>query len=329
MGVEDFMELVLGIDGGGSSTRAVLACADGRVLGRGHGGSSNYNHAGEDGACRAVDAAVDGAWKSAGLFRRPADAVFLGMASVVNAEDRAVIRRIAGVLELAPEGCVGVDHDIRIALTGGLAGRPGVALIAGTGSSCYGRRADGAAKQCGGWGAVADDGGSASWIGREAIRVAVRQADGRMASDGMADLVFRFLGIGSLDDILHRIHVQGVSREEIAALCPGVVAAARDGMPSAARILESAVGELAAMVRGAAEGLGLTEPEVVLAGGLATSGAPFQPLLEMAICETLPSPTLVEALLPPVMGAVLEALAILKTPCTPEIIENLNRPTTS
>ena len=104
---------------------------------------------------------------------------FWASAASSRSEDQAIIRGIVRDLSLAPDDFIGVDHDLRVALMGGLAGEAGIVLIAGTGSSCYGRDEQGRSWQAGGWGPVLDDPGSSYWLGRQAMIAAVRDHDGR------------------------------------------------------------------------------------------------------------------------------------------------------
>ena len=86
---------------------------------------------------------------------------------------------MALTLQLAPEGRIGADDDARIALAGGLMGRSGFALIAGTGSVSIGLNTSGEIVRAGGWGPMFDDVGAGHWLGLEAMRAAVRAFDGR------------------------------------------------------------------------------------------------------------------------------------------------------
>lgn len=301
-------KLFIGIDGGGTSTRALLATAEGVLLGRGVAGSSNYNHAGRSGAREALEKSVAGAFARAGMPRRPVDGLFLGLAGVTSELDRSVILDLARELDLAPPSLTRVNHDIHIALAGGLAGAPGIALIAGTGASCYGLDGAGCSWQCGGWGSVADDFGSASWLGQRAIQIAVRQADGRIPGGEPMRTVFHFLGISQVEDILHRLHVDGLERHEMARLAPLLGSLCASGCEPVVDLFREAAASLAELVAVTARELRLAHPKVVLAGGLATSGAPFQPLLEDAIRRAVPGAEITIPVLDPASGAVLEAL---------------------
>ena len=70
-----------------------------------------------------------------------------------------------------------VVNDALVALEAGAPGRPGVVLIAGTGSIAYGRNAQNQSARAGGWGYMLGDEGSGYWIGRAALRAVLREAD--------------------------------------------------------------------------------------------------------------------------------------------------------
>src|SRR6185436_17233044 len=138
-------------------------------------------------------------------------------------------QKIAEDMHLAPAEQIGIDHDCRIALAGGLSGRPGIVLIAGTGSSCFGMNAAGEAWRSGGWGHLLADEGSGYWLGVKGLEAAVRAYDGRGAPTALLDQLQRHLGLPDMNDIMHRLYVTGMSRAELAALAPIVIAAAADG----------------------------------------------------------------------------------------------------
>lgn len=316
------VKYVIGIDGGGTSTRAILASEAGVILGRASAGLSNFNAAGIEGLRTVLAEVVGRCWQDSGLDQGSADAAFLGIASVVNDAERQAVLNVAEANKLAHR--IGVDHDIRIALTGGLAGEAGIALIAGTGSSCYGRNDRGEAVQVGGYGSLADDVGSAYWVGLRALQQSVRQADGRLEETALKRVVFDFLGIDSIEHFLYRVHVVGIKRDEIARLCPQVVTLSQEGDSQALAIMQDAVDELGRMVSTAARRLGLKDPKVTLTGGLATSGEPFQPLLESAIIKAIPGASIPASRLSATGGAVLEALALLEIPLSKTILKNLS-----
>jgi N-acetylglucosamine kinase-like BadF-type ATPase len=304
---------VLGVDGGGTKTHAAIMDEAGKVCELGQSGPSNYNDVGVDQTRANIAAAVSAARRQSGLDGRPFAAAFLGMASVVSPTDRAIIHGIATDLALAAPSNIGVDHDCRVALADGLSGRPGIVLIAGTGSSCYGRNAMGDDWRASGWGYIISDEGSGNWLGVRAMESAVRAYDGRGAPTVLEEAVMRALGIDDMNDILHRLYVVGLSRAEMAALAPLVIDAARTGDDVALGIIKRGADELADCVLAVARRLGMAEDslEVALVGGLFQAGAIVRTPLNEALDRRLPQYRALPAEQPPVVGACLLALQMV------------------
>lgn len=297
----------LGIDGGGTKTEAAICDKSGRVLGVGLGGASGIDSVGADGAAVGIGAAIDAARRQAGLREAQFASVFFGMAGVVSEADRAIVRDVARRLQLGD--AIHVDHDIRIALAGGLSGRPGIALIAGTGSSCFGMNAAGARWQAGGWGHLISDEGSSYWFGWNAIRLAAGAGDGRWQSALYAP-VMRQLGIEGVAHLHQRLYTQGVSKAEIAGFAPLVMEAAAAGDALAQGLIRQGVHEMALMVKAVAHNLGWADApcEVTLTGGLWRAGEVVLTPFHAALAEMLPQARIIMPELPPVIGACLLAL---------------------
>src|SRR5215207_10086982 len=83
--------LVLGIDGGATSTRAVLAERQGAVLGRGEAGPGNPKSAGFDSALEEVRRAIEAAFTASKMEITTADAICLALAGAGRPEDRPPI----------------------------------------------------------------------------------------------------------------------------------------------------------------------------------------------------------------------------------------------
>jgi N-acetylglucosamine kinase-like BadF-type ATPase len=299
----------LGIDGGGTKTNAAIMSPDGQLLGQGTAGPSNIDDLGVEAAQANIAAAVAAARQSAALETAPFAAAFLGMAGVTSGQDRTKIRAIAHNLSLAPGDKTGVDHDCRSALAGGLSGRPGIVLIAGTGSSCYGRNARGESWLAGGRGHLISDEGSGYWLGVHAIRAAVMAYDGRRPYTPLLDEVLQALGIPHIDEVMHRLYIVGMSRAEIAALAPIVIRAAESGDPASQALIEQGASDMAECVEAVARKLGMDagSTELALVGGLFRAGEITVGALERAVVARLPACSVLQAEQPPVVGACLLA----------------------
>jgi N-acetylglucosamine kinase len=321
------LRIVAGVDGGGTNTRAVLVTEDGAVLGTGVAGPSNYDDVGVDATKESIQRALREAWRQVGEPPRSCDAVFLGMAGVVSEIDRVTIRKIAAELRMAPPRQIGVDHDIRISLAGSLAGDEGIALIVGTGSSCYGRRVNGREWRAGGWAHLLDDVGSGYYLGLQAMIAAVRDTDGRGAPTALSQCVLAALKLPDMQDIMRRLYHDGMSRAEIAALAPLVIEVAAAGDAIAGEIITRGVNELALMVKTVAEKLEFRLDKVLVSvtGGVAQTGPIYKEPLYAGIRRYVPTAQIVEPKLPPVLGAALLALESLGVKPTKGFIGLLQR----
>jgi N-acetylglucosamine kinase-like BadF-type ATPase len=249
--------------------------------------------------------------------------VFLGIAGVTEPLERGRMERLAKISGLT-KARVRVDHDIRIALAGGLAGRPGIALIVGTGSSCYGRNAAGRTWQAGGWESLVSDEGSGYYIGREAIVAAVRMADGRMQATALMKRVFHSLGIARVAQILRRLHDPPVSKKTIASLAPMVIELAESGDSRARHILNQGATLLAEMVTANQRHLfSGSQPEVVVTGGLGTADRLYRRLIYAAIRRELPKVKVGPPQLQPAVGAVILAMQQVGLQVTEKVLENM------
>ena len=318
---------VLGIDGGGTKTQALIVDEEGYVQGWGIGGPSNYDDVGMEKAKAGVGEAVHMARQRASLPGTPFDSVFLGMAGVVSEKDRAVIHTIAQQLNLAGDQNIDVDHDCRIALAGGLSGRPGIVLIAGTGSSCYGQNTAGESWLAGGWGHLISDEGSGYWLGIQAMRCATASHDGRRHSI-LKELVQDHLQLTEMRDIMHRLYVMGMSRAEVASLAPLVIRAAREGDQVALDLLDQGASDLAEIVNAVAVKLHFAgqDCELALVGGLFNAGDIVLSPLHVAVQKRLPDCRIVFAELPPASGAALLALKNLGVSLSITQVANLRLP---
>ena len=303
------MSYFLGIDGGGTTTRAVVVDARGYILGVGEAGPSNYHNVGMDAAIDSIRAASAKATAAAGLKQATPKAAFVGCAAIKSAIDIARMTAAAEMAGIAPAGEIRVANDLHNALTGGLTGKPGIALIADTGTNCLGRDASGATFMCGGWGWLLDDAGGGVGLAIAAFRAAMRAADGRGPQTKLLLSVMAFFGLSEPDEILARIYVDGWTPDELARFAPTVERCAGEGDQVAMAILENGAQELASMVAGAAKKLDFPNgPEVVILGSCARSGAIYPSLVEAAIRKQCKQARIVEPEGSTVDGAALNAL---------------------
>jgi N-acetylglucosamine kinase-like BadF-type ATPase len=191
----------------------------------------------------------------------------VGIAGVDRPRDESVIR---GVLKrLGHRDRARVVNDAVIALVAGAPARHGIVVLAGTGSIVYGQDPGGRIARAGGYGYLLADEGSAYWLGHQALRSAVRSADGRGPETRLGALVLEALGAASVPDLVPRVYEQALPRFEVAKLAALVQRATDAGDLPAASLLDAAASELALGVHAVARRLafGPDAFPVVLAGG--------------------------------------------------------------
>lgn len=234
-------ELVLGVDGGGTKTRALIADARQRVLGEGVAGPSNPLRVGIGNAASAVREAIDAACAKAGVQRADIVAAEIGLAGVRRGDLRQRMREALSGLGIHS---IEVVTDADIALFGATEGEPGLVIIAGTGSVCCGLNAQGKHFCAGGWGPLAGDEGSGSWIARRALQAMARANDGRGAQTILGDAACAYFNVATTDDLLIAIYAPGMTNDRIAGFGKRVIETAQGGDRVAREIVAEAGREL-------------------------------------------------------------------------------------
>lgn len=184
-------QYLIGVDGGGTGTRVVLAAtgtADGTVLGRASAGPSGLMH-GANAAWKAIMVAVHQAFADAGLVLPALDqiAIGCGLAGVNN-------KQWAVDFTLKNPGfeCLVTETDAGTTLLGAHLGQPGAIIALGTGSVGEVMLADGTRREVGGWGFPSSDEASGAWLGLHAMNHAQKVLDGRSAFDAFSTAVIDF-----------------------------------------------------------------------------------------------------------------------------------------
>lgn len=247
--------LILGVDAGGTSTRAVLVTEQNGCIGYGLGGRGNPTSAGPERAAEGVSAAIGGALAAAGRTLAEVPVIVFAMAGLSGVADRdtAWLRD-----RLAAEGFAGrvvFESDLLATFFSGTAEPFGYAVVAGTGASVI-RVSDGRIDAVAdGLGWLVGDRGSGFWIGQRVAKSVVRDLDGAGPATAMTPLLLEMLGIevdetrrtgrsGTLVQLVKALYAKPPI--ELAAFAPlAVQAGDAAGDPVAAGILRRAGSRLA------------------------------------------------------------------------------------
>ena len=309
-GIVPDSRLVLGIDGGGTSTVACLADGAGRVLGRGTAGASNPKAIGFGAAFEALEAATGAAFAAADRPREPVAVACLGLAGFAQIEDRQRLQAWSEGWSLC--GKLLAVSDGALVLAAGTPEGWGVAVIAGTGSIAVGADPTGKTARSGGWGYLFGDEGSAYNLVLAALKRSARRADGRDPSlrgdDPVTMALLSALEVTEPAELVAAVYAPGMNRTRIAALAPVVLDAMEHDPAIVADLLEPAGDDLGAMAAAVARSLGWPGGRLplALAGGFLLRAEPVrQSLLDHLSRQGYqPEPTMVGD---PVAGAVVLA----------------------
>jgi N-acetylglucosamine kinase-like BadF-type ATPase len=221
-------KLYLGVDGGQSSTTALIGDEEGRIVGIGRAGPCT--------SLKSVADAIVRAQATPSLFQSACFGLSGGAAG-----------KEALIQELAKADHYLITHDAWVALAGATAGEPGIAVIAGTGSIAFGRNRDGGTARAGGWGYMFGDEGGAFDIVRQALRAALRQEEGWGPPTTLREILLDQTGAPKANELLHRCYAGDFPRDRVAALAPLISQAAGAGDPVAQDILKGAAQSLATL----------------------------------------------------------------------------------
>jgi glucosamine kinase len=223
---------LIGVDGGGSGTRARLTLVDGRALASARAGPSALGQGRAQAWSNILDV-IDQTFHAANVMHwQPQEcAVGLGLAGAI------VKTRVDEFLRSPPPfGRLALASDGYTTLLGAHSGQPGAVVAAGTGTIGEALHADGAHVSVGGWGFPVGDEGSGAWLGMRAMRRTQHASDGRVPASPLVHAVWKIAG-RTRAELLGWCERAG--QGEYAALAPIVFGAAADD-PVAAALLDAA-----------------------------------------------------------------------------------------
>jgi N-acetylglucosamine kinase-like BadF-type ATPase len=259
-------DVVVGIDAGGTSTRA-RAVRRGRVVHEGSGGPGNPATAGAATMRDSFAAALRGC--------PTPGRVVAAVAGGGHHEVQGIVRRV--IADLYPGVPLVVTPDY-VAAYHTLPPTTDVCVIAGTGSVVCSRRRDGSWLVDGGRGWILGDAGSAARLGQALLRWYVE--DPGAAPEALIDAIARLFGTATWRDLVQQVHSSPAPAAWLARASPVLTAMAEQGDARAASIVRREMKALVATTVRQAQriraGEGLDENRQVrvgLVGGVWTSRA--------------------------------------------------------
>lgn len=303
--------LIVGVDGGGTKTKVVVADEQGRELATVTGAGSAARPGEIAQAAGVIAETVRAALAACDHADELPRVLCAGLAGAGREPERHGVRDALVRLDVAEH--VLIEPDATIALEDAFGDGPGILLVSGTGSACFGRAPTGTFGRCGGWGPVVGDEGSGGWIGKRTLSIVAAAADGREPETALLPAVLTALELDTSDGLIG--WAADATPAAMAKLASTVITVAATGDLRANSLMAMAAEELVTHVRALARQLFADERAaipVALAGGLMERGSFLRKLVEHRLKSAVPGAIVRAEPVVPVRGAVRMALHYAK-----------------
>ncbi len=307
------MRFVVGVDGGGTKTSAVVVADDLRIMARAITGSTNTRSVGTEVASANLARVIADSLESARLPLDAVSGIGLCLAGFDTDLDLDVPNKALGFLGYT--GVAIVENDVVGAWAGATQMQPGVVVISGTGSTALGMNQRGQLRRTDGWDYILGDMGSGYDIGRNGIRLAMKSLDGRAAPTLLTEALKVTYSVGSAEEMRRLVDSRPFGKLETAVFAQAVAGAADAGDAAGRAILAQAAKDLADQALAVALSLQMEQEEFLVAavGGVFRSDRwvlePFQQIVR----QRVPHPVFCAPLHTPDTGAAILALRRLES----------------
>lgn len=303
-------QLYLGVDGGGTKTHIALMRPNGEVKCEGFAGPANPLRVGVETAVGNIVKAVNEACDNGGVSRLDIVAATLGLAGVRRADLRQRVKE--RFVESVGVRNTTVITDAEIALYATTRGKPGLVVIAGTGSICLGKNEKGEIAISGGWGPLAGDEGGGVGIAQTALHSVAKASDGRGIATSLSQRASEYFRASGPENLIVAIYSPQVDNTRIAGFAQFVVEAAQDGDAVAMNIMEEAGAELGLAACAVIEKLGLAKSSVPIGcvGSVFKAGDLLKKPMLKTVRTVAKKAFLTEPEMPPAHAAALMAMQI-------------------
>jgi len=257
---------IIGIDGGATSTRAVLFNDSGLTLGYAIGKGTNLNLYGKKAAYR-ISQIITKLCQKTKIDIEDIDAVGLGLAAASDLDGRDLVFRELDQLKLSKRSII--MNDAEAAFEIGCPGAIGLMVTVGTGVICLGKGVEGKIVRSAGRGHQNGDVGSGFWIGKQGI-LQLAMNESSIAVDPelsiLLDMVLDHFNTNSLNEAIELTMNNIDSVALIASLTKNIIALAKSGHEISLSIIQKATTAVADYILEVSDNMKLFDQKIVLAG---------------------------------------------------------------
>lgn len=284
------MKYFIGVDGGGTKTEFAISAADAVPIKTITMSGCSYRSIGVSAVTQLLHKGIESLLAATEIAAEECAGCCIGMPCYTenSSMDKILLEGLEKLLVPLP---VFVVNDVEVGWAGSLECREGIHIVAGTGSIAFGRGAGGQSARCGGWHEFYGDEGSCYWVGRHAMSLFSKEADGRVPRGPLYELVRQELSL--IDDFYFSDVIQekwAPFRSKVATFQNIACQAAEAGDAAAVELYRNAAYELALMVKAVKEQVTFYTDtvDVSYSGGLFKAGElilqPFRDEIEAMGC---------------------------------------------
>ncbi|HHY83456.1 MAG TPA: hypothetical protein GX505_12400 [Clostridiales bacterium] len=275
------MELYCGLDCGGTKTSCVLADENGRILGKGESGPSNYLTCSKELAAHSIKESIQIAFDDANLKPCRLRCTYAASAAIEVNNGAGHIPFLMSCIDTA---LIYANSDAMPVWFAVARKEPAIVTISGTGAVTYAFWGQQFIKS-GGWGPWFGDEGSGYDIGRKLINAASRTQDGREDKTSILQSVCRHFAIDDFNQIYNILRA-GDWRSIIASAAVCINDLYQNGDQAAVEILQNASRELVLAVKTVLKRACFDRSvPLILSGGLLKDGQPLNSLVRQQLCN--------------------------------------------
>jgi N-acetylglucosamine kinase-like BadF-type ATPase len=308
---------VIGIDGGGTKTIALIADDEGKVLAERSAGPTNPQILGFKKSAQTLLSLILQCSTTVNCPPRNLCALTIGLAGAGRATDQRKMKNELNRMFNSKKiflRKIRIESDARVAVEGAFNGNSGIVLIAGTGSIALAKDSNGKIYRSGGWGRLLGDEGSGFSIGRDGLNAVAWHLDGRLKTM-LAGKVAREFKLKTQGDIMDAVYRKDF---DVARIAPIVIKSASQRDEVCETILRKASFELteltASLLMKVGKSIGKdgkNKIRLAFIGGLLVDDNFFSKMVRRDILKRIPSVRIVKPFASPADGAVLMALSSL------------------
>lgn len=305
---------VIGIDGGATKTTAVLADLNRNILAEKSSGPANFLIIGTDKVAKTISDLILDLCNDAEININNIEVVCMGLTGAGREDDAEKIKN--AILDYWKKNYSSqiknliVTSDARIALEGAFSGRPGIILIAGTGSIIFGKDRSGTLYRVGGFGRYIGDEGGGYSIGRLGLQAVAKSLDGRGPETKLFNILKEQFGINNAEDLINKVYKEDL---DFASVAPFVIQCAEEGDEACREILRKEAEELVLHIKAIKDKIKVRTVYISFLGGLLSGENYYSKLLRKIILQKVEGVNVILPEHPPAYGAVLLAMDAIES----------------